>query len=191
MSALTLFLLLESEEKISGKGRRYTPSKASDPYLDDGAPPSSVVQLYFDSLPQLERFARGNEKLKCKAQAMAVRAFDVPEPGIGLCTYLVAYAGPAEDEEAWHAHYLAHHPPIMARLPGIRELEVYTPLQWVCPPGWRRLSAMQRNKVAFDNPEALTAALNSPVRHEMRADYAQLPRFSGAVTHFAMRTEVL
>ena len=191
MSGFTLFLLLESEARISGKGRRYTPSKASDPYLDDGAPPSSVVQLYFDSLPQLEEFAKKNEELGCKAQAMAVRPFAVPEPGVGRCTYLVAYEGPAEDEDAWHAHYLAHHPPIMARLPGIRELEVYTPLQWICPPGWKRLSAMQRNKVAFDTPEALTGALNSPVRHEMRADYAQLPRFSGRVTHFAMKTEVL
>ena len=191
MNAFTLFLLLQSEAKISGKGRRYTPSKASDPYLDDGAPPSTVVQLYFDSLCSLDEFSKKHESLNCAAQAMAVRTFGVPEPGVGKCTYLVAYEGPAEDENAWHAHYLAHHPPIMAKLPGIRELEVYTPLQWLCPPGWKRLSAMQRNKVAFDSPEALTGALNSPVRHEMRADYAQLPRFSGKVTHFAMRTEVL
>jgi hypothetical protein len=35
---------------------------------------------------------------------------------------------------------------------------------------------------------ALTAALNSPVRHEMRADFKQFPPFSGANTHFPMLT---
>ena len=36
---------------------------------------------------------------------------------------------------------------------------------------------------------ALTAALNSPVRHEMREDYRQFPPFSGEVTHFPMHAE--
>ena len=111
--------------------------------------------------------------------------------GQPYCTYLVAYEGPAEDEAAWHAHYLAHHPPLMARLPGICELEIYTRVDWVAPPAWRRAHCMQRNKVAFDSPEALTAALHSPVRQAMRADYARLPPFSGAVRHFAMATRVV
>jgi hypothetical protein len=50
---------------------------------------------------------------------------------------------------------------------------------------------MQRNKVAFDSAAALTAALNSPERRAMRADYAQLPHFSGAVTHYPMSTRVV
>lgn len=189
MSAFTLFLY--SDAAVAGQGRVYTPAQASDPYLDDGAPPAAVTQVYFGSLSSLDGFLNRNEKLRCAAQAMAVRTFAVPEPGVGQCTYLVAYEGPAEDEHAWHAHYLAHHPPIMAKLPGLRELEVYTRIDWVSPPGWKRLDCMQRNKVSFDTPEALTAALDSPVRHEMRADYAQLPRFSGRVTHFAMKTRVL
>ena len=115
----------------------------------------------------------------------------LPQPGAAACTYLVAYQGPAEDEAAWHAHYLAHHPPIMARLPGIRELEVYLPVDWRCPQSLARVRHMQRNKVAFDNVEALGAALASPVRAEMRQDYAKLPRFSGRVTHYAMTTEVI
>src|SRR5688572_20557680 len=127
---------------------------------------------------------------------MNVRSFPVPDPRVrtadgAYCTYLVAYEGPAQDEAAWHARYLAHHPPIMARLPGIRELEVCLPLEWRCPPGLERARHMQRNKVAFDSAEALQAALASPVRAEMRRDYAALPRFSGRVTHFAMTTRVL
>jgi uncharacterized protein (TIGR02118 family) len=173
----------------------YTPGRAHDPFLNDGAPPPLALQLYFDSLPALEaaldgRLTRMQEH--CEVQAMLVRRFAVPEPREdALFTYLVAYEGTAEDPDAWHAYYLAHHPPLMARLPGIRQLEIYTPLQWVCRPGWRRARCTQRNKVAFDSAEALTAALDSPVRKEMRADYAKLPPFSGRVTHYPMATSVI
>ena len=173
----------------------YTPGWAHDPYLNDGAPPPLVLQLYFDSLPLLEAACDGALHPiagKCDAQAMYVRPFKVPEPRPDpLCTYLVAYEGKAEDEDAWHAYYLAHHPQLMAKLPGIRELEIYTPVRWVSPPGWRRAECMQRNKVAFDSAEALTAALDSPVRKEMRADYAKLPPFSGRVSHYPMATSVI
>lgn len=170
----------------------YTPERVDDPFLKDGAPPPLALQLYFDTLPALESACRtlGFGK-HAAAQAMAVRSFTVPHPGDPKCTYLVAYDGPAEDEQAWHAHYLAHHPPLMARLPGIRELEVYTRVDWVAPPGWERVNCMQRNKVAFDSAAALTAALNSPERQAMRADFHQLPRFSGVVTHYPMSTRVL
>jgi uncharacterized protein (TIGR02118 family) len=173
----------------------YTPGRAHDPYLNDGPPPPLLLQLYFDALPALEAALAGplsSARRVCEVQAMLVRPFAVPEPRQDpLCTYLVAYEGEADDQSAWHAYYLAHHPRLMARLPGIRELEIYTPVQWICPPGWRQAHCMQRNKVSFDSAEALTAALNSPVRAEMRADYAKLPPFSGRVTHFPMATSVL
>jgi len=173
----------------------YTPGRAHDPFLNDGSPPPLALQLYFNSLSSLESAMTASlspVKAICEVQAMLVRSFAVPQPREDpLCTYLVAYEGKAEDENAWHAYYLAHHPPLMAKLPGIRELEIYTPVQWVCPPGWRRTECMQRNKVAFDSAEALTTALNSPVRKEMRADYARLPQFSGRVTHYPMATSVI
>ena len=194
-----LFLTLAeplAESRLSllpAQTRVHTPVKASDPYLDDGAPPPMVLQLYFDRLAALEEevVRIGEIVPRCDAQAMAARAYALPQGGRGRCTYLVAYEGPAVDEHAWHAHYLAHHPPIMARLPGLRELEICARVDWVCRAPWRRVDFMQRNKVAFDSPEALTAALGSPVRAEMRADYAKLPAFSGRVTHYAMSTRVL
>jgi uncharacterized protein (TIGR02118 family) len=173
----------------------YTPGRARDPFLDDGAPPPLALQLYFAQLSALESAVAGSlspVRAICQVQAMLVRPFAVPQPREDpLCTYLVAYEGKAEDENAWHAYYLAHHPALMAKLPGIRELEIYTPVQWVCPPGWRPMECMQRNKVAFDSAEALSAALNSPQRKEMRADYAKLPAFSGRVTHYPMATSVI
>jgi len=174
----------------------HTPARAHDPFLDDGAPPATVAQLYFDSLRDLEASATALGEPWAGAEAMNVRSFPVPDPRVrtadgAYCTYLVAYEGPAQDEAAWHAHYLADHPPLMARLPGIRELEVYLPLDWRCPAELASRRHLQRNKVAFDSPEALSAALDSPVRREMRASYGRLPPFSGRVTHYPMITRLV
>lgn len=172
----------------------YTPDQAHDPFLNDGAAPPLVLQLYFRTLPMLESACAGalqSLKGRCELEAMLVRPFAVPEPKVPGCTYLVAYEGEAEDDNAWHGQYLQHHPALMACLPGIRELEVYTPVTWVSGMGWHRKTCLQRNKVAFDSAEALTAALHSPVREEMRADYLRLPRFNGRVTHYPMATRVV
>ena len=74
------------------------------------------------------------------------------------------------------------------RFPGIREIEVCTRVDWCGFLPWRRVDYMQRNKVVFDSPAALTAALNSPVREEMRADFKLFPPFSGENAHFPVAT---
>jgi len=125
---------------------------------------------------------------------MLTRVFPVPDPqfrtgrGTLPCTYLVAYEGAAQDLNLWLSHYIAHHPPIMARFPGIREIEIYTRLDWCGFLPGRRVDYMQRNKVVFDDAAALTAALNSPVRHEMRADFKNFPPFTGRNSHYPMAT---
>jgi hypothetical protein len=187
----------------------YTPSTTTDPYLDDGAPPQLVLQLYFHDIAELESATAPRGHLQFLAtpgalpslrttettqQAMLVRRFPVPDPtfqtpqGQLPCTYLVAYEGEAEDLHAWHTHYLADHPPIMARFPGIRQIEIYTGIDWCTALPWPRVQHMQRNKVVFDTAASLTAALNSPVRHEMRAAFARFPPFTGPITHFPMAT---
>jgi hypothetical protein len=189
----------------------HTPSVAHDPYVDDGASPSLVLQIYFAQLPELEAtLARDGDlaallsreqfpalaDCRVTQQAMLVRSFAVPEPafkiaeGASHCTYLVSYEGEAEDLNAWHSHYLEKHTKHMVTFPGIRELEVYTRLDWVSSLPWPRVNFMQRNKVVFDSPEALQRALNSPVRHEMRADFKTFPRFTGPNKHYAMTTRV-
>jgi hypothetical protein len=50
---------------------------------------------------------------------------------------------------------------------------------------------MQRNKVVFDSPAALKAALSSPVRHEMRADFKAFPPFTGENSHYPFATETI
>ena len=166
----------------------HTPASARDPFLHDGAAPALVVQAYFADLASLDGGIPVLETIlgpQAQCEAMAVSRFPVPEPGSGGCAYLVAYAGPAEDPAAWHAHYNAQHAPLMAELPGIRELEVYAPVDWRKRGGtWKALRSLQRNKVAFDTPAALEAALASPVRAKMRADFATFPPYRGGVTHY-------
>jgi hypothetical protein len=188
------------------QGMIFTPSSTRDPYLDDGPPPRLVLQLYFDDIAALEAALRPDGYLQrlralhltgAAQQAMLVRRFPVPDPVIRTppgelpCTYLVAYEGTAEDLAAWHAHYLDDHPPIMARFPGIRQIEIYTCIDWCGGLPCARATHMQRNKVVFDSPAALTAALNSPVRHEMRAAFGRFPPFTGPVTHFPMATRTV
>lgn len=180
------------EARMGEAMRVHTPAAARDPFLRDGAPPAQVVQAYFAELPALEAAAPALERAlgpAASCEAMAVRRFAVPQPAAGGCSYLVAYAGPADDPRAWHEHYLEHHAPLMAGLPGIRELEVYLPVDWRNrSSGWQSVRSLQRNKVAFDSPAALEAALSSPLRAKMRADFATFPPYRGAVTHYPMLT---
>ncbi len=190
----------------------YTPGSTSDPYLHDGAPPALGLQLYFSDIGALEAALARNGRLQALAdgrllpslagaevtqQAMLTRKFPVPDPrfrspsGAAHCSYLVVYEGTAEDLNLWLSYYITHHPTIMARFPGIREIEIYTRLDWCGFLPWPRAEYMQRNKVVFDSEGALTAALNSPVRHEMREDFKNFPAFSGGNTHFPMLTRVV
>lgn len=181
----------------------YTPAAAHDPFLNDGAPPRLVVQLYFERIEDLEAASRADGPLAALAklasladcplewEALLVRAFPTPDPNIAgepWCTYLVAYDGPAQDSNAWHQHYIAHHPPLMRQMPGVRELEIYTNVEAIGFLPGKRAHHLQRNKVGFDDAAALSAALNSPIREAMRKDYHTFPPFEGTVTHFPMAT---
>lgn len=76
-------------------------------------------------------------------QAMLLRHFPVPgpPPGETSCTYVVSYDGEAEDPNAWLSHYLAHHPAIMARFPGIRAIMVASRIDWCSGVAWPRAQA--------------------------------------------------
>lgn len=185
------------------QGVVYTPSSTDDPYLNDGPPPQLVLQLYFAAIDELEAALAGHLRqlaaigTDATQQAMLVRRYPVPDPvfrtpaGELPCTYLVAYEGKAENLTAWLEHYIADHPPIMARFPRIRQIEIYSCIDWCGGLSVPRVMHMQRNKVVFDNQAALTAALNSPVRHEMRAAFHRFPPFTGPITHFPMATHII
>ena len=178
----------------------YTPAAATDPYLDDGAPPPLMLECAFGTIEALEAALAGDAALPrlcgnapLSQQAMLLRDFPVPNPppAATCCTYVVTYEGEADDPNAWLSHYLAHHPPIMARFPAIRAIMVASRIDWCSGVAWPRETALQRNRVVFDHPAALDAALASPVRHEMRADFHTLPPFHGRNTHYAMNTRTI
>jgi len=180
-----------------------------DAHIAAADAPSCVLQWYFDELAPLEaalepdgsiaralHAASRGAAISPRAltqQVMAVRTYTPPHAtsaheNAPRCTYLVAYEGVAQDFNAWLTHYLARHPPLMLQLPALRELEIYTRIDSRSGLPFAHASAMQRNKVVFDDATALTDALASPVRDAMRRDFHALPPYSGATPHFAMRS---
>jgi hypothetical protein len=191
------------------RGLVFTPAETSDPYLNDGPSPPLALELYFDDVASLENALAPDGHLQALAasntlpsltratvqqQAMLSRPFPVPDPKPVMhaderrCTYLVEYPGHAEDLNAWLWYYIGHHPQLMAQFAGIREIEICTRIDWCGFLPWPRANVMQRNKVVFDTPEALTASLNSPVRHAMREDFHKFPPFTGGNLHYPMIT---
>jgi hypothetical protein len=186
----------------------HTPTVASDIYTADGASPPLVLQLYFADLLELEAAIAADGHLQPLAaegawpslaaaratqQVMYAREFPVDEPRDGgqKCSFLVHYPGPAADLNTWLGYYIAGHPPIMRRFPGIRQIEILTRVDWIDAMAFARVRHIQRNRVVFDSPEALTAALQSPARHELRADFHKFPAFEGGSFHFPMITETI
>lgn len=186
-------------------------SGVQDPSIQHAAGPIHAFQLYFDELLSLEQVLRPGSvldramasseaplrgQLRWCHQAMAVRRYELPGHSSGAettlqqgCTYFVSYEGQADDNEAWLAHYLRHHPPIMKKLPGLRKLEVYSRIDYSSGLDIERSRALQRNIVMFDSEQHLNEALDSPVRAELRADYEGFPPFKGTSPHGAMLSE--
>lgn len=181
------------------------------PYKADGAGPAFAVQLRFPDLFSCEAaldrggvvadLAAGGglpslRGLNVTHQAMVTRSFPVDAPAHpkgtqNPCSYLVHYPGPADDLNAWHLHYLEHHPKIMRTFPNVRQVEIYSGIDWVDRLPSQREAHMQRNKLVFDSPDALSHALTSDVIKRMRADFVQFPPYAGGNKHFPMLTRVV
>jgi hypothetical protein len=196
------------------RGLLFTPAPVGTvhPFPDDEPPPMLALQLNFPRIEMLEAAAAADGPLctlmdtqalpwlahvNPTQQAMLIRSFPVPDPQLptppgGLaCSYLVHYPGEAEDINAWLMHYVQHHPPLMARFPGVRGIEIYSRIDWCGGLPWPREAAMQRNRLMFDTPEALSAGLSSPVLLEMRKDRAKFPPFTGGAVHYPLLTRTI
>ncbi|MGL3110582.1 hypothetical protein [Bradyrhizobium sp. BR 1432] len=195
------------------EGLLFTPLEQSvdHPYKADGPGPAFALQLRFPDLfaceaalerdGALDSLATGGglsslTGLDVTHQVMLTRSFPVDvaahPPGTTTpCSYLVHYPGPADDINAWHLHYLEHHPSIMRTFPDVRQIEIYTRIDWVDRLPSRRVEHMQRNKLVFDSPAALSRALSSDAIKRMRADFVQFPPFAGGNKHFPMLTRTV
>lgn len=189
------------------KGLTMVPTVAMDRYHAPVTGPVLAIQLYFDCLADAEAaIAQGSPLTRLVAdrlpelegadashQIMLVRPCPVRSSGSSAshvgCAFAVHYSGEPEDMNEWLTHYMAHHVPVMAMLPQVRELEVYTRVDWISASPWRRVDHFQRNKVVFDTPPLLESALNSPVRDRLKADFDLFPPFTGQSVHVPMEYE--
>lgn len=185
------------------------PTATSHPFPKDEEPPALALQLYAAHLEILEQAlgpSGGLQELadpkilpalqgtKCQQQIMLVRRYSPPTsnltpPSASRCSYLVHYPGHAENFNLWLTHYLEYHPQIMCQFPNIREIEIYTRVDWIGGLPGMRVSFMQRNKQVFDDTEALSASLLSPVIKNMRRDFNAFPNFAGGNIHYPMMTQ--
>jgi len=179
---------------------------AEDPLVDDGPGPLLMAMLAFADPDALDDaitsgalaapLAKLPEDLRAVGEAMECRSYPVasaPAPADlrAPFSYVVRYHRPAEDEAVFIANYIATHPPTLARLPGIRNIMCYFPLERPNPAGLAKPGYMLGNEVVFDDVAAFNRAMASPVRQELRAHFRAFPRFSGANTHYPMlRTRV-
>lgn len=172
-----------------------------DPFVDDGAGPLLLAMLQFGTADQMSRavaapaFAQSLEGLP-QGVALTGTPFErrlypvggeaAPGPLTAPFSYVVRYHRPADDETEFVSHYLADHPPLLAKLPAIRSVLCYLPLDALATPILPSANYMLGNEVAFDTPEAFNAAMASPVRTELRAHFRSFPKFTGRNTHYPM-----
>lgn len=194
------------------EGLLFTPleSAIDHPFSADGAGPIVALQLSFQDLLACEAAMTSDgiiaqltkrshipalQGLAGAHQVMVTRSYPVDKATLSddatPCSYLVQYPGPAEDLHAWNRHYIEHHPHIMRTFPYVRQIEIYTRIDWIDRLPSERMEYMQRNKIVFDNPKALERALKSDVIKRMRADFDRFPPFSGGNKHYPMMTRIV
>jgi hypothetical protein len=178
-----------------------------DPFNSDGPGPLLMAMLQFPTREKLEAGLadpRFNDSLGKKPTDIAItgtsferRFYPVagaPNPGPlrAPFSYVVRYHHPAENVAEFVSHYIADHPPILGKLPEIRSVLCYLPLDQTAPAILPPADYMVGNEVVFDSPEAFNAAMASPVRLELRTHFKSFPPFTGKNTHYPMmRRQVL
>lgn len=181
-------------------------------YHRDGEAPRLALRLVFDTIEALEsqlvpgghlcdlatsslwRHVAGE---RVTQQAMLTRTFSplsraaCDKPWGEAASYLVHYPGEAQDFNAWLRYYVGHHPQIMCHYPGVRQVQVFTRVDWCDAMPCERVSYMQRNQLTFASPEALVLGIESEIRVRMRADHQNFPPYSGGSVHYPMLTSII
>ncbi|MDP7600511.1 MAG: hypothetical protein QF605_03925, partial [Rhodospirillales bacterium] len=120
----------------------YAPELVEDPYVNDGPPPELVVQFNVADLEALELVFNDQdvvpilaapENATASAEVFEIIAYDIesvaePEKRTAPLSFNVRYYAPVTDEQHFVDFYLAHHPQILADLPGIRNVFCYVPV---------------------------------------------------------------
>ena len=185
----------------------YMPQPSHDPYLDDGPGPAALLQTRFADRGALEKaigasgFADSSQAGKSADVTLVHQAFEVREyPVAGAdqpaeldapVSYVVRYFRPADDEQAFIDYYCTNHPPLLGKLPDIRNIFCYVPITWTDGSSIDQINYLFGNEVVFDSLDALNASLASEIRDELREDFHNFPKFAGSNPHHAMLRERL
>lgn len=171
---------------------------AHDPFNNDKVGPLLIAMPEFGSVEALTSACGAIEQglsqlpagVNATVTAMERKFYSVgqqtaPEPLRAPFSYVVRYHRPAEDEAAFIANYVATHPETLGKLPSIRSVMCYFPIG-TPPSKYPAADYMIGNEVVFDTVVDFNAAMQSPVRQELRAHFREFPAFTGANTHFPM-----
>lgn len=185
----------------------YAPQSVEDPYLGCESGKLLMVQADFATRAGLEAAMAnvavadalsampGNGDFQATTEAFSARHFPLLDgsspPRRAPVSFVVRYYSPVEKAQAFRDHYCAHHPPIMAHFPRIRNILCYSPVDWRDANRLMPTDSFLGNEIVFDSIEDLNAAMASQVRHELRADYHHFPPHEGATSHHAMCRRVL
>ena len=181
----------------------YIPAAGSAkvPMVDDGSGPLFLLMLEFSSVAVLKQAARSRDfvaplsslpaGLELSADPMKRLSYPTARqtaviPLSAPFSYSVRYHRPAEDEARFVDFYLTIHPPLLARLPNIRNVICYLPVRGIDPAGLPSADYKLGNEVVFDTLVSFNATMASEARRELRADFAQFPRFTVQNTHYPM-----
>jgi uncharacterized protein (TIGR02118 family) len=177
------------------------PDHGAVPFFADGPPPAAILEVAAFAIDPLLAAAGDLAAALAPLSGAGFRAglFAVARQPVGgdrvaeareaAMSFVVRYYGPTEDPAAFAAHYVANHPPILARFPAIRNVLCYVPLP-IPISGFESDPCIIRNEVVFDDVPTLVAALRSPVLTDLRADSKAFAAF-GRSTHHAMVREAV
>jgi hypothetical protein len=171
---------------------------AHDPFNNDKVGPLLIAMPEFESFDAVlsarvaieQSLSRLPEGVTATVTAMERKFYPVgtqaqPEPLRAPFSYVVRYHRPAEDEAAFIANYIATHPETLGKLPRIRSVMCYFPIK-MTPSNYSAADYIIGNEVVFDAVADFNAAMQSPVRQELRQHFHEFPPFSGLNTHFPM-----
>jgi uncharacterized protein (TIGR02118 family) len=174
---------------------------AQDPFVaEESGPIVFLMAHFFDE--QALRSAIASETIdSCLSAApagldltaTALRGVSTPvddhaaETGACAYRYVVRYHGPADAAAGFAAHYRRTHPPLLTRLPRIRAIRCYEPIDALRAPRIAPADYLVGNEVEFESADDFNAAMASPARVALRADFEALPRVFHRNTHIAMR----
>lgn len=180
------------------------PDYGDVPFFKDGMPPALLVDFFAKSLEPLRRlatdasfraiFASDNVVSPCSAGYFRIVSQPVGGDAFALertaqTSFVVRYYPPVADAKHFVTHYVTNHLPILARLPGVRNVLCYLPIDEAVP-GCAHDPIVIRNEVVFDTVASLVDSLRSTVLTELRADSKTFPPF-GCSTHHAMLRTLL